>query len=120
MEPMVALVVSVMVAGVFFASRVTRTPSRFILAEPTTIWPVASLGAGVGLAVAAVIMLVSLGVGWIAFIIGVVILFAMASVGQGAANPKRLIYERGGKAILRSQVIVTVVIFCVLWAFLSQ
>ncbi|MEL6981352.1 MAG: hypothetical protein AAFO29_02900 [Actinomycetota bacterium] len=98
----------------------TKSPSRLILASPTTIWPLASVGAGIGLAVAAVVILTSVGAGWIAFIVGLVVFFAMASVGKGTTAPTRLIYERGGTAILRSELIIAVVIFVGVWAFLSQ
>ncbi len=120
MEPMVALMVAVLAASVFLRSRVARAPSRIILASPTTVWPLASVGAAVGLAGAAVVMLVSLGVGWAAFIVGMTVFFAMASVGKGVTAPTRIIYERGGKAILRSELIIGVVIFCAIWALLSQ
>lgn len=120
MEPMSALVIAVVGASIFLRLRMVRAPSRLILASPTTIWPLASVGAAVGLAAAAVIILTSVGAGWIAFIVGLVIFFMMASVGTGVTAPTRLIYERGSKSILRSELFIAVGIFVAIWAFLSQ
>lgn len=117
---MSALVIAVVGASIFLRLRMVRAPSRLILASPTTIWPLASVGAGLGLAAAAVLILSSVGVGWIAFIVGVVIFFAMVSAGKGTTAPTRLIYERGSKSILRSELFIAIGIFIAVWAFLSQ